>query len=228
MTTRGEHLVRADRGFATGGGRFARLVSPAFDRVLEEIDREFDSGGIEATLPDGSHRRIGFRAPGANAIVHIRSWMALVRLATSGSVGWYKAWTLGEWSSPDPVADLRIVLGQRRATGRHRPRQGPVPLDQRARSPSARQRAAQGAREHRRPLRPRQRFLFGLARRDDDLQLARVSLRRRQPRSRPSGARSRPCSTGWTSSPASACSRSAAAGAASRSRRRGAAPRSSG
>jgi cyclopropane-fatty-acyl-phospholipid synthase len=30
--------------------------------------------------------------------------MALVRLATSGSVGWYKAWTLGEWASPDPVA----------------------------------------------------------------------------------------------------------------------------
>ena len=30
--------------------------------------------------------------------------MALVRLATSGSVGWYKAWTQGEWSSPDPVA----------------------------------------------------------------------------------------------------------------------------
>ena len=29
--------------------------------------------------------------------------MALVRLATSGSIGWYKAWTLGEWFSPDPV-----------------------------------------------------------------------------------------------------------------------------
>jgi cyclopropane-fatty-acyl-phospholipid synthase len=29
--------------------------------------------------------------------------LALVRLATSGSVGWYKAWTLGEWSSPGPV-----------------------------------------------------------------------------------------------------------------------------
>jgi cyclopropane-fatty-acyl-phospholipid synthase len=103
MSTRGEHLVRADRRFATGGGRFARLISPAFDRVLEEIDRKFDSGGIEARLPDGSVRRIGFRAPGANAIVHIRSWMALVRLASSGSVGWYKAWALGEWSSPDPV-----------------------------------------------------------------------------------------------------------------------------
>jgi len=34
--------------------------------------------------------------------------MALVRLATSGSVGWYKAWTLGEWSSPDPVKIFEI------------------------------------------------------------------------------------------------------------------------
>jgi cyclopropane-fatty-acyl-phospholipid synthase len=31
-----------------------------------------------------------------------------VRLATSGSVGWYKAWTLGEWSSPDPVAIFEL------------------------------------------------------------------------------------------------------------------------
>ena len=34
--------------------------------------------------------------------MRLSSWLALVRLATSGSVGWYKAWTLGEWSSPDP------------------------------------------------------------------------------------------------------------------------------
>src|SRR3712207_3945945 len=36
-------------------------------------------------------------------VVHLHSWRSLVRLATSGSVGWYKAWALGEWSSPDPV-----------------------------------------------------------------------------------------------------------------------------
>jgi cyclopropane-fatty-acyl-phospholipid synthase len=40
--------------------------------------------------------------------VKLNSWMALVRLATSGSVGWYKAWTLGEWSSPDPVAIFEL------------------------------------------------------------------------------------------------------------------------
>ena len=103
MSTRGEHLVRADRGFATGGGFLARLTAPALSKLLEEIDRHLPTGGIEVILPDGAKRRLGFRAKGPKAVVRLSSWLALVRLATSGSVGWYKAWTLGEWSSPDPV-----------------------------------------------------------------------------------------------------------------------------
>jgi cyclopropane-fatty-acyl-phospholipid synthase len=103
MSTRGEHLVRADRGFATGGGMFARLIAPAFSKVLDEIDRHLPAGGIEVILPNGTKRRLGFRSNGPEAVVRLSSWLALVRLATSGSVGWYKAWTLGEWSSPDPV-----------------------------------------------------------------------------------------------------------------------------
>ena len=103
MSTRGEHLVRADRRFATGGGVLARLSAPAIARVLDEVDARLAHGGLETTLPDGAKRRLGFREKGPRAVVHIASWMALVRLATSGSVGWYKAWTLGEWSSPDPV-----------------------------------------------------------------------------------------------------------------------------
>jgi cyclopropane-fatty-acyl-phospholipid synthase len=104
MSARGEHLVHADRRFATGGGAVARLLAPAFGRVLDEIEDRLETGGIHLHLPDGSRRDVGFRAPGADATVDIRNWMALVRLATSGSVGWYKAWTLGEWASPDPVA----------------------------------------------------------------------------------------------------------------------------
>jgi cyclopropane-fatty-acyl-phospholipid synthase len=103
MSTRGEHLVRADRGFATGGGTVARLAAPALSKVLDQIDRRLLVGGIDLTLPDRSKRRLGFHSKGARAHLDISSWMALVRLATSGSVGWYKAWTLGEWSSPDPV-----------------------------------------------------------------------------------------------------------------------------
>lgn len=108
MSTRGEHLLRADRGFATGGGTLARLIAPAFAKVLEQIDRRLFSGGIEATLPDGAKRRLGFHAKGPKAIVRLSSWRALIRLATSGSVGWYKAWTLGEWSSPDPVTVFEL------------------------------------------------------------------------------------------------------------------------
>ena len=105
---RGEHLVRADRGFATGGGMLARLVSPAFSRVLDAIDRRLDHGGLDVTAPGGGRHRLGFRSPGPSAVVQLSSWMALLRLATSGSVGWYKAWTLSEWSSPDPVAVFEL------------------------------------------------------------------------------------------------------------------------
>jgi cyclopropane-fatty-acyl-phospholipid synthase len=108
MSTRGEHLLRADRAFATGGGFVTRILAPAFAKVVDQIGERLVSGGIDATLPDGSRQRLGFRAPGAHAVVRLASWMALVRLVTSGSVGWYKAWTLGEWSSPDPVAIFEL------------------------------------------------------------------------------------------------------------------------
>ena len=103
MSTRGAHLVEGDRRFTTGGGLLGRLFAPAFAAVVHSIDKRLEMGGIDATLPGGERRKLGFRAPGPTARVDLRSWMALVRLATSGSVGWYKAWELGEWSSPDPV-----------------------------------------------------------------------------------------------------------------------------
>ena len=107
---RGEHLVRADRAFATGGGLLPRLVAPAFARVLDQLDERLLAGGIHGTLPDGSHRRIGFHAPGPEPVVTLHSWMGLVRVATSGSVGWYKAWERREWSSPDPVPLFELFM----------------------------------------------------------------------------------------------------------------------
>ncbi len=35
MGTRGEHLIRADRGFSTGGSLIGRAVAPAFARLLD-------------------------------------------------------------------------------------------------------------------------------------------------------------------------------------------------
>ncbi|HEY9553490.1 class I SAM-dependent methyltransferase [Allosphingosinicella sp.] len=102
-THRGRHLVAADRAFATGGGLLARLFGGGFHKLIDRIDAGLLEGGIDTTLPDGSHRILGGRKPGPMPIVRLHSWRALVRLMTSGSVGWYKAWTLGEWSSLDPV-----------------------------------------------------------------------------------------------------------------------------
>ena len=109
--------MRADRRFATGGGAFARLLAPAVTKVLDPIDRGLEKGGIHLTLPDGSPRDVGFRSPGPTASIDFKSWMALVRLATSGSVGWYKAWALGEWSSPDPVPVFELFSLNARPLG---------------------------------------------------------------------------------------------------------------
>lgn len=110
MATRGEHLVKADRRFATGAGLLGRLAAPGFKHILDHIHDRLQHGGIEANLPDGSQRRIGFHRPGPVAVVKINSWLALVRLTTSGSVGWYKAWAADEWSSPDPVPLFELFM----------------------------------------------------------------------------------------------------------------------
>ena len=117
MATRGEHLVRADRRFATGAGLVGRLAAPGFKRVLDLIHDRLEQGGIDTILPDGSRRRIGFHRPGPVAAVKLNSWMALVRLAASGSVGWYKAWAAGEWSSPDPVPLFELFMLNGRSLG---------------------------------------------------------------------------------------------------------------
>ncbi len=126
MASRGDHLVRADRAFATGAGPLGRLVAPAFARVLDQLHDRLERGGIEATLPDGTRRRIGFHAPGHVAVVRLASWMALVRLATSGSVGWYKAWARREWTSPDPVLLFALFMDNAASLGGAARAKGPM------------------------------------------------------------------------------------------------------
>ncbi len=115
---RGRHLVGADKMFATGGGILARLFAGGFGRVLDRVDAGLGEGAIEATLPDGTMRLLGGRKPGPVALVHLRNWRPLVRLMTSGSVGWYKAWALGEWTSPDPVPLFDLFMRNGETIGR--------------------------------------------------------------------------------------------------------------
>jgi cyclopropane-fatty-acyl-phospholipid synthase len=117
MASRGAHLVRSGSLFVNGSGALGRLFARGMAPLLDQLDERLESGGIEATLPDGSERRIGFHRDGPVAVVHLRSWYALVRLATSGSIGWYRAWAKGEWTSPDPVKLFALFMANGESLG---------------------------------------------------------------------------------------------------------------
>lgn len=92
------------------GGVVSRLLAPTFHRILDRIDLGLEHGALEAWLPDGTARILGGRGQGPVAEVHLHRWRALTRLASSGSVGWYRAWAAGEWESPDPVALFDLFM----------------------------------------------------------------------------------------------------------------------
>ncbi|WOE73816.1 cyclopropane-fatty-acyl-phospholipid synthase family protein [Alterisphingorhabdus coralli] len=118
---RGRHLTAADRSFVTGWGPFSGLIEgligKGLRKALDRIDAGLEAGSLEAHLPDGTHRVLGRRGEGPKAEIALTSWRALLRLGQSGSVGWYKAWELGEWHSPDPVPIFDLFTRNRVALG---------------------------------------------------------------------------------------------------------------
>ncbi|WP_227339702.1 SAM-dependent methyltransferase [Sphingopyxis sp. P8] len=125
---RGRSLLRADRAFRSGGSLalMTRLVpARVFHAMLDRIDAGLAEGTIEGHLPDGTLRILGGRGAGPLAVVHLKSWAALVRLALSGSVGWYRAWDKGEWTSPDPVPLFDLFMRNGDALGQAGRARGP-------------------------------------------------------------------------------------------------------
>jgi len=114
---------KPDRGRQFRSGQPANGIWPAlfaapFHRLLDRIDARLELGAIEAWLPDGSYRILGGRGPGPVAEVEIRSWRALMRLARSGSVGWYEGWAARDWTSPDPVPLFDLFMRNGRTLGK--------------------------------------------------------------------------------------------------------------
>jgi cyclopropane-fatty-acyl-phospholipid synthase len=108
--------------------RTSLLLAPVFHRVLDRIDAGLEEGGIDASLPDGTHRLLGGRAPGPVPVVAIHRWRALTRLVTGGSIGWYRGWRDGDWSSPDPVPLFDLFMRNRVSLGRTARSGGPSRL----------------------------------------------------------------------------------------------------
>jgi cyclopropane-fatty-acyl-phospholipid synthase len=56
---------------------------------------------------------LGGRGDGPMATIELHSWNALLRLINGGSVGWYRAWELGEWESTDLVSVFDLFTRNR-------------------------------------------------------------------------------------------------------------------
>ncbi|WAT18171.1 cyclopropane-fatty-acyl-phospholipid synthase [Aurantiacibacter sp. MUD11] len=114
---RGEVLLESGRRFGARPGLLSRLFAPALDRLLARMDAGLAKGRLDATLPDGSRRVLGDRAPGFEAEIDLKDWRGLLRVATGGSIGLYEGWAAGEWSSPDPVAMMALYVANARELG---------------------------------------------------------------------------------------------------------------
>lgn len=104
----------------------AKAVAPIFHRLLDRIDRGLEHGALEAILPDRTRRVLGGRADGPRCQVHLRRWRGLLRLASGGSAGWYRAWAAGDWASPDPVPLFALFMANAAALGRAARPSGPA------------------------------------------------------------------------------------------------------
>ena len=100
------------------GGWLSRAIAMPFVRILDGIDEGLTEGTLEVRLPNTSVRILGGRSAGPMATVELKSWRAILRLAWSGSVGWYEGWAAGEWASPDPVPLFDLFMRNRTTLGR--------------------------------------------------------------------------------------------------------------
>ncbi|RYY23755.1 MAG: class I SAM-dependent methyltransferase [Sphingomonadales bacterium] len=103
-----------------------------FERTLDRIDAGIEVGSMDVARPDGSRRLLGGRAMGPAAVVNLQSWRAVMRLALSGSGGWFEAWRAGEWSSPDLVQVFAVFSRNRVALARPGRATGPWRIAKRA------------------------------------------------------------------------------------------------
>ncbi|OYW44555.1 MAG: SAM-dependent methyltransferase [Sphingomonadales bacterium 12-68-11] len=129
---RGSLLLASGQRFGTSPGLIARLFAPGFRKLIARVERGLVAGSLAAQLPDGSHRKLGGRAPGFAADVELRDWRALIRLATGGSIGWYQGWEAGEWTSSDPVTLFALFAANAASLGDTARAKGPWRLAARA------------------------------------------------------------------------------------------------
>ncbi len=90
---------------ALAGEKIRGFRARIFHRLLSGLA----AGRLRVILPSGeSFVRTG-HLPGPDATIQIRRWRTLARILTGGDIGFAEGYVAGDWTSPDPVAVIRVA-----------------------------------------------------------------------------------------------------------------------
>jgi cyclopropane-fatty-acyl-phospholipid synthase len=96
MSTESEHIAPGPVD-AVGTQTSRALFSSFMQRMLHKVD----CGRILLQTPGGRRFQIGGKRAGEQAHVTIHSWKCMLRLLTSGDLGFAEGYLAGEWSTPN-------------------------------------------------------------------------------------------------------------------------------
>ena len=100
-----DNTVTAADVAAFAGSRLRGIRARVFDRLLSGLTH----GRLRVILPSGASFVRSGRNDGPEATIQIRRWRMLRRLLTGGDIGFAEGFIEGDWTSPDPVALIRLA-----------------------------------------------------------------------------------------------------------------------
>ena len=101
-----------------------RAPSARERRALHTVASMLDNlrvGRLTVHLPDGRRRHFGVPGHELSSDIRVHDWRFFTRLVTGASVGVGESYMDGDWSSPDLVSLIRLVIANRRALRRITP-----------------------------------------------------------------------------------------------------------
>jgi len=93
-----------------------RLAWP-LRRLLARLLGHVACGTIEIVLPGGERLAGRGAMPGPHAVIALRRWRALRRLAVAGDIGLAESYRDGDWTTPDLTALLEFGIGNEASWG---------------------------------------------------------------------------------------------------------------
>jgi cyclopropane-fatty-acyl-phospholipid synthase len=86
--------------------------APAAARTVLRLLQGLEHGSLTVTLPDGTLQRFG-RPEGIHASIRLHNWNVCAAVLKSGDIGFAEGYIAGDWSTPNLVALIEVMLHNR-------------------------------------------------------------------------------------------------------------------